>query len=441
VRHGPDAAVLIAFPAENVVQTACETGGMIPRGDPPKGAATMAAEEWIEDAQRYLMHTYTRFPLVLSKGRGTRVYSRDGREYLDFVAGVAVNNLGHCHPKVTVAIQKQAQRLVHTSNLYYTEPQTRLAKALVTHSFADKVFFCNSGAEANEAAVKLARKAARLAGPGDRYEIITTAGSFHGRTLAMISASGQPKLQAGYEPLLPGFVSVPYDDLGAVEKAITPKTIAVMVEPVQGEGGVRVPSREYLPGLRRLCDSRGLFLILDEVQTGIGRTGRLFAYEHAGIVPDIMTLAKGLGNGFPIGAMLATDQVAKAFTPGSHAATFGGNPLACAAALATIETILDDGYVLENCRRMGDRLVQGLRALQQKYPVINEVRGVGLLVGLALTVPAREIVAQCMQRGLLVNATADTVVRFVPPLIVTQEEVDQAVAVVDAVLAAQEGHG
>jgi predicted acetylornithine/succinylornithine family transaminase len=414
---------------------------MIPRGDPQKGAATMVAEEWIEDAQRYLMHTYTRFPLVLSKGRGTRVYSRDGREYLDFVAGVAVNNLGHCHPKVTVAIQKQAQRLVHTSNLYYTEPQTRLAKVLVTHSFADKVFFCNSGAEANEAAVKLARKAARLAGPGDRYEIITTAGSFHGRTLAMISASGQPKLQAGYEPLLPGFVSVPYDDLGAVEKAITPKTIAVMVEPVQGEGGVRVPSREYLPGLRRLCDSRGLFLILDEVQTGIGRTGRLFAYEHAGIVPDIMTLAKGLGNGFPIGAMLATDQVAKAFTPGSHAATFGGNPLACAAALATIETILDDGYVLENCRRMGDRLVQGLRALQQKYPVINEVRGVGLLVGLALTVPAREIVAQCMQRGLLVNATADTVVRFVPPLIVTQEEVDQAVAVVDAVLAAQEGHG
>lgn len=401
----------------------------------------MAAEEWIEDAQRYLMHTYARFPLVLSKGRGTRVSSRDGREYLDFVAGVAVNNLGHCHPKVTVAIQKQAQRLVHTSNLYYTEPQTRLAKALVTHSFADKVFFCNSGAEANEAAVKLARKAARLAGPGDRYEIITTAGSFHGRTLAMISASGQPKLQAGYEPLLPGFVSVPYDDLGAVEKAITPKTIAVMVEPVQGEGGVRVPKQDYLPGLRRLCDARGLLLILDEVQTGIGRTGKLFAYEHAGVAPDIMALAKGLGNGFPIGAMLATDQVAKAFTPGSHAATFGGNPLACAAALATIETILDDGYVLENCRRMGNRLVQGLRALQHKYPVINEVRGVGLLVGLALTVPAREIVAQCMLRGLLVNATADTVVRFVPPLIVTQEEVDQAVAVVDAVLAAQEGHG
>jgi len=401
----------------------------------------MATEEWIEDAQRYLMHTYARFPLVLSKGRGTRVYSHDGREYLDFVAGVAVNNLGHCHPKVTVAVQKQAQRLVHTSNLYYTEPQTQLAKALVTHSFADKVFFCNSGAEANEAAVKLARKAARLAGAADRYEIITTAGSFHGRTLAMISASGQPKLQAGYEPLLPGFVTVPYDDVAAVDKAVTAKTIGVLVEPVQGEGGVRVPGLDYLRGLRGLCDRHGLFLILDEVQTGIGRTGRLFAYEHAGITPDIMTLAKGLGNGVPIGAMLATERVAKAFTPGSHAATFGGNPLVCAAGLATIDAILDDGHVLDNCRRMGERLMQGLRGLQRKYPVINEVRGLGLLVGLALTVPAREIVAQCMQRGLLVNATAESVVRLVPPLIVTQEEVDQAVAVIDAVLAAQEGHG
>ena len=401
----------------------------------------MATEEWIEDAQRYLMHTYARFPLVLSKGRGTRVYSHDGREYLDFVAGVAVNNLGHCHPKVTVAVQKQAQRLVHTSNLYYTEPQTQLAKALVTHSFADKVFFCNSGAEANEAAVKLARKAARLAGATDRYEIITTAGSFHGRTLAMISASGQPTLQAGYEPLLPGFVTVPYDDVAAVDKAVTAKTIGVLVEPVQGEGGVRVPGLDYLRGLRGLCDRHGLFLILDEVQTGIGRTGRLFAYEHAGITPDIMTLAKGLGNGVPIGAMLATERVAKAFTPGSHAATFGGNPLVCAAALATIDAILDDGHVLDNCRRMGERLMRGLRGLQRKYPVINEVRGLGLLVGLALTVPAREIVAQCMQRGLLVNATAESVVRLVPPLIVTQEEVDQAVAVIDAVLAAQEGHG
>ncbi|MEO5656326.1 MAG: aminotransferase class III-fold pyridoxal phosphate-dependent enzyme, partial [Nitrospiria bacterium] len=265
----------------------------------------MAAEEWIDDAQRYLMAMYAhvRFPLVLSKGRGTRVYDRGGREYLDFSSGVAVNNLGHCHPKVTVALQKQAQRLVHTSNLYYNEPQIRLAKALATHSFADKAFFCNSGAEANEAAIKLARKFARLSGPPDRYEIIAALGSFHGRTMATISASGQPKLHAGFEPLLPGFVWAPYDDVGAVEKAVTEKTIAVMVEPVQGEGGVRVPKREYLRGLRTLCDDRGLLLILDEVQTGFGRTGRLFAYEHAGISPDIMTLAKGLGSGFPIGAM------------------------------------------------------------------------------------------------------------------------------------------
>lgn len=401
----------------------------------------MAAEEWIDDAHRYLMSTYARFPLVLSKGRGTRVYSREGREYLDFVAGVAVNNLGHCHPKVTVAVQKQAQRLVHTSNLYYTEPQTRLAKALVTHSFADKVFFCNSGAEANEAAVKLARKAARVAGGPDRYEIITAAGSFHGRTLGMISASGQPKLQVGFEPLAPGFINAPYDDVAAMSKAITDRTIGIMVEPVQGEGGVRVPGPEYLAGLRRLCDERGLLLILDEVQTGIGRTGTLFAYEQSGVAPDIMTLAKGLGNGLPIGAMLATERVAKAFTPGSHAATFGGNPLACAAALATIDTILDDGYVLDNCRRMGERLVHGLRGLQRKHAVIQDVRGVGLLVGAALSTPAREIVLQCMQRGLLVNVTADSVIRFVPPLIVSQEEVDQAVAVLDAVLAEGGGHG
>lgn len=402
----------------------------------------MAAEEWIDEAQRYLMAMYAhvRFPLVLSKGRGTRVYDRNGREYLDFSSGVAVNNLGHCHPKVTVALQKQAQRLVHTSNLYYNEPQIRLAKALATHSFADKAFFCNSGAEANEAAIKLARKFARLSGPPDRYEIIAALGSFHGRTMATISASGQPKLHAGFEPLLPGFVWAPYDDMGAVEKAVTGKTIAVMVEPVQGEGGVRVPKREYLRGLRALCDDRGLLLILDEVQTGFGRTGRLFAYEHAGISPDIMTLAKGLGSGFPIGAMLATERVAAAFTPGSHGTTQGGNPLACAVGLATLETLLDDGYILENCRRMGERLVNGLGALAPRHASVAEVRGLGLLVGLVLSVPARPVATACLERGLLVIPTADTVLRFVPPLTVTQDEIDRAVSIVDAALAARDGH-
>jgi len=404
-------------------------------------APDMTADEWIDEAQQYVMNTYARFPLVISKGRGSRVYAQDGREYLDFGAGVAVTNLGHCHPNVTVAIQKQAQRLVHTSNLYYTEPMVRLAKALVAHSFADKVFFCNSGAEANEAAVKLARKAARREGPPDRFEIITASGSFHGRTLAMISASGQVKLQAGYEPLLPGFVSVPYDDLSAVEKAITPKTIGVMIEPVQGEGGVRVPRPDYLPGLRRLCDERGLLLILDEVQTGIGRTGRFFAYEHSGVTPDIVTTAKGLGNGFPIGAVLATERVASAFTPGAHAATFGGNPLACAAGLATIETLLEDGYILDHCRRMGQRLIDGLRALQRRHSVVTEVRGLGLLVGFALSTPARAIASACLERGLIVIPTAETVIRLVPPLIVSQEDVDQALVVLDAVLGTQGAHG
>ncbi len=403
----------------------------------------MAADEWIDDAQRYLMATYAhvRFPVVLVKGRGTRVYDQSGREYLDFGAGVAVTNLGHCHPHVTVALQKQAQRLLHTSNLYYNEPQIRLAKALVDHSFADKVFFCNSGAEANEAAIKLARKFARTSGDPDRYEIITALGAFHGRTMGTISASGQPKLHAGFEPLLPGFVWVPYDDLGAVEKAITDKTVAVMVEPAQGEAGVRVPRPDYLPGLRKVCDQRGLLLILDEVQTGLGRTGKLFAYEHAGITPDILTLAKGLGNGVSIGAMLATDRVAAAFTPGAHGSTQGGNPFACSAALATLETLLEDGYLLEHCRRMGERLVSGLKSLAPRRAAITEVRGLGLLVGLALSVPARPVAMTCFERGLLVIPTADTVIRLVPPLIVTQEEVDQAVDVIDAALGASATHG
>jgi predicted acetylornithine/succinylornithine family transaminase len=403
----------------------------------------MATDEWIDEAQRYLMATYAhvRFPVVLVKGRGTRVVDRSGREYLDFAAGVAVSNLGHCHPNVTVALQKQAQRLVHTSNLYYNEPQIRLAKALVTHSFADKVFFCNSGAEANEAAIKLARKFSRTSGPADRFEIITALGSFHGRTMATISASGQPKLHAGFEPLLPGFVWVPFDDLGAVEKAMTDKTAAVMVEPVQGEGGVRVPHPEYLAGLRKLCDDRGVLLILDEVQTGIGRTGKLFAYEHAGIAPDIISLAKGLANGVPIGAMLATDRVAAAFTPGAHGSTQGGNPLACAAALAVLETVLDDGYLLENCRRMGERLINGLKALAPRHSTIVEARGIGLLAGLVLSVPARPVAMACLERGLLVIPTAETVLRLVPPLIVTQEEVDEAVGIIDAALGATASHG
>jgi acetylornithine aminotransferase len=393
-------------------------------------------ESWISETRRFVMNTYPRLPVLLTRGEGCRVFDEKGRAYIDFVGGIAVNNLGHCHPEVVAAIREQAGRLIHVSNLYHVDRQLELARLLVERSFPGKVFFCNSGSEANEAAIKLARKFARTGGQPDRYEIVTTLGAFHGRTMATISASGQPKLHAGFEPLLPGFTWVPYDDVGAVEKAINEKTVAVLVEPVQGEGGVRVPRADYLAGLRKLCDERGALLILDEVQTGFGRTGKLFAYEHAGVTPDVITLAKGLANGVSIGAMLATNRVAAAFTPGAHGSTQGGNPLACAAALATLETLLEDGYLLENCRRMGERLMNGLRAIAPRHASIVEVRGLGLLVGLALSVPARPVALACVERGLLVIPTAETVIRLVPPLIVTQDEVDQAVAIIDAALGA-----
>ncbi len=393
----------------------------------------MSGEEVIKEAERYLMNTYSRFPVVFVKGRGTRLYDQEGKEYIDFVAGVAVNILGHCNHQVTVAIQKQVQRLMHVSNLYYNEPQVNLARLLVKHSFADKVFFCNSGAEANEAAIKLVRKAAKSRWGNDRYEIITMTHSFHGRTLATLTATGQEKIRSGFEPLVPGFKYVPYNDISAVEKAIDPRTAAILVEPVQGEGGVQVPSDDYLPALRKLCDEQGLFLILDEVQTGMGRTGKLFAYEHAGIQPDMMTLAKGLGNGFPIGALLAKAQVAEAFGPGSHASTFGGNPVACAAATAVLETLLEDGHILENCQRMGEYLVKQLTELAEDYAFVRSVRGKGLLVGMDLMMDGRPIASECLSEGFLINCTAEKVLRFIPPLIITQEEIDQLVAVLDRI--------
>ena len=387
----------------------------------------------IDEAQHYLMNTYTRQPLVIHKGRGTRVYDPSGKEYLDFVGGVAVNNLGHCHPNVTVAFQKQAQRLVHVSNLYYTEPQVKLARLLVEHSFADKVFFCNSGTEAIEAAIKLVRKFSHEKHGPDRYEIITMEQSFHGRTLAAVTATGQPKYHQGFEPLVPGFRYVPYNDLKAVAQAVTGRTAAILVEPVQGEGGVRIPDEDYLPGLRKLCDEKGLLLILDEVQTGIGRTGRLFGYEHYGIEPDIMALAKGLGSGLPIGALLAKDSVARAFTPGSHAATFGGNPLVCAAAIATLEVMLEEGFVLDNCRRMGDYFVERLKGLQQRHSCVVSVRGQGLLVGMELAIDGKPIVQDCLEEGILINCTMDRVLRFVPPLIILKEEIDLLINRLDGI--------
>lgn len=395
----------------------------------------MEAKKILEESSHYVMNTYNRFPVILRKGRGMHVWSTDGKEYLDFVGGIAVNILGHCHPKVVVALQKQAQRLLHVSNLYHNEPQIRLAKLLVEHSFADKVFFCNSGAEANEAAIKLARKYAKENLSGNRFGIITALNSFHGRTLATLTATGQRKFQKGFEPLVPGFTHVEFDDINALREAITEETCAVMLEPIQGEGGVKVPSSDYLKQVREECTAHGLLLILDEVQTGMGRTGKLFGYEHFGIVPDIMTLAKGLGGGFPIGAMLATNRVSTAFQPGNHASTFGGNPLGCAAAIATMETLLEDGFILDQCRRMGEYLMRGLADLKREHPsVITDARGMGLLVGLELTRECASIVKACLERGLIINCTSGNVLRFTPPLIVQEKEIDYMLDVLDDVL-------
>jgi predicted acetylornithine/succinylornithine family transaminase len=385
----------------------------------------MDTKTLLKDSAQYIMNTYNRNPVILTKGRGTRVWSSEGKEYIDFVGGIAVNVLGHCHRKVVIALQKQAQRLIHVSNLYHIEPQIRLARLLVKHSFADKVFFCNSGAEANEAAIKLARKYAKEHFGPDRYEIITAYGSFHGRTIATITATGQEKFQKGFEPLVAGFKYVPFNDTEALKAAITPQTCAVMLEPIQGEGGVIVPSDNYLREVRELCDRDNLLLILDEVQTGMGRTGKLFAHEHYAITPDIMTLAKGLGAGVPIGAMLATEKVAASFGPGNHASTFGGNPLVCASAIATIETILEDGILLDNCRRLGEYFVNRLWELKDEFPrEVSDVRGKGLLIGLQVNIDTGYIVQECLQRGFLVNFTANNVLRFAPPLIVEEAEID-----------------
>ncbi len=394
----------------------------------------MEQKRLIEEAEKYLMNTYRRYPVVLRKGSGTRVYSIDGKEYLDFVGGIAVNILGHCPRKVVIAVQKQVQRLIHCSNLYHIEPQIKLARLLVENSFADRVFFCNSGAEANEGAIKLARKFAKEYLSPDRFEIITCHGSFHGRTYGALTATAQEKFHNGFSPLLPGFKYVPFNDIDALKKAIDKNTCAIMLEPIQGEGGVRIPDRDYLKKVRELCDEAGILLILDEVQTGMGRTGRLFAYEHFNITPDIMTLAKGLGAGIPIGALLATEKVSKAFTPGSHASTFGGNPVSCASAIATIETILEDGFILDNVQRMGRYFMDRLNNLKQEFPdIIISVRGMGLLIGMELLRDCSDIVQACLEKGLLINCTAGNVLRFTPPLIVQKKDIDLCIEILEEV--------
>ena len=358
-----------------------------------------------DDADKYLMQTYTRQPLSIVRGRGAKVYDLEGREYLDFVGGIAVNVLGHGHPDLVQAIQRQTAQLIHTSNLYYTEPQVKLAQMLVDHSFADKVFFCNSGAEANEAAIKLARRYSHDKYGAGRFEIVTMKNSFHGRTFATLTATGQDKVQKDYEPLLPGFRYVAFNKLEELEQAVTDKTAAVLLEPIQGEGGVYVADREYLRQVRDLCSQKDVLLVFDEIQTGMGRTGTLFAYEQLGVEPDIMTLAKGLGGGVPIGACLATDAVAKAFSPGSHASTFGGNPLACAAGLAVCHALLE-GHVLDHARRMGEYFAKGLSDCKARHRVVREVRGLGLLQGMEVDMDGKAVVSECLARGILINGTA-----------------------------------
>jgi acetylornithine/N-succinyldiaminopimelate aminotransferase len=394
----------------------------------------METKKLLDDSSRYLMNTYNRFPIVLRKGRGMKVWSADGREYLDFVGGIAVNCLGHCHPKVVIAIQKQAQRLLHVSNLYHIEPQIKLARLLVENSFADKVFFCNSGAEANEAAIKLVRRYFKEQPGHRRFEIITAANSFHGRTLATLAATGQEKFRDGFEPLMPGFRHVEFNNTDALKAAINRDTCAVMLEPIQGEGGVRMPHADYLHDVRELCNKHGLILILDEVQTGMGRTGKLFAYEQYGVTPDIMTLAKGLGAGVPIGAMLASERIAAVFQPATHGSTFGGNPLVCAASAAALETILEDGFLLDQCTRMGAYLKDRLEGLKDEFPsLIAEVRGMGLLIGMEMIRDCAAMVKACMESGVLVNCTAGNVLRFMPPLIVTEKEIDHLMDVLEQV--------
>jgi acetylornithine/N-succinyldiaminopimelate aminotransferase len=392
----------------------------------------MKTEELIALSDRCIMSTYKRFPIVLTRGLGVHVWDSDGKSYLDLVGGIAVCALGHSHPRIVEAIQRQAEILTHVSNFFHIEPQILLAQLLVENSPFDKVFFCNSGAEANEAAIKLARKYASEK-MGGKYELITMEESFHGRTLATVTATAQKRLHAGFHPLPSGFRYVPYNDLHAIEATVTDKTCGVMVEPIQGESGVVIPSSGYLKGIRRICDERGLLMIVDEVQTGMGRTGTLFACEHEGVAPDMITIAKALGNGFPIGALLSTDRIAAAFTPGSHGSTFGGNPLATAVGLAVLETILEQG-VMENCRKVGDYFLQKLGGLKEKHTRVREVRGKGLMLATELTVPGADFVLECLKRGLLINCTNDNVLRFVPPLILTKTDVDRAIAILDEVL-------
>lgn len=391
-------------------------------------------EQLIQEGQAVVMNTYGRLPMALAKGKGSWVWDVEGNKYLDFVTGIAVNSLGHNHPAVVKAIQKQTEEILHSSNLYWIPNQIELAKQLVEHSFADKVFFCNSGAEANEGALKLARKYAKLHYGKEKYEIISLKNSFHGRTLATLTATGQTKYQAGYEPLPEGFSYAELNNINDITSKIGAKTAAVLIEPIQGEGGIIPAEAEFLQAVRKLCDQNGALLIVDEVQTGVGRTGKLFAYEWNGIEPDIMTLAKALGGGVPIGAMLAKDAVAEAFKPGDHASTFGGNPLATAAGCAVLNVMLEKGF-LEGVQERAAYFKGELQKLADKYQTGEAVRGIGFLLGWPVSKLGPELVNDCREKGLLINFAGGKALRFVPPLNMSYDEMDHAIKILDEVFA------
>jgi acetylornithine/N-succinyldiaminopimelate aminotransferase len=391
--------------------------------------------DWQELERKYMMNTFKRLPLTLVRGEGARVWDDNGKEYLDFVGGWAVDVLGHCHPEIANAVAEQAHTLIQVSNQFYTVPQIQLAELLIQNSCFDRVFFSNSGAEANEGAVKLARRYGKLHLDG-AYEVITMMNSFHGRTLAMVAATGQRKHQEPYAPLPEGFINVEYDNIDAIKAAAGKNTCAVMLEAIQGEGGVNVPKDDYLKQVHSWCQERGILLILDEIQTGMGRTGTLFAYEQYGIEPDIMTLAKGLGGGVPIGAFLAKER-ACVFEPGEHGSTFGGNPLACAAGYATLKFVLEHN-IAENCHRVGEYLMARLEGLKGKFDLILGVRGRGLLLAVEFSSDiAGGVVNACLQQGLLLNAVKPNAIRFIPPLIIGEREIDEAIAILEDVLARQ----
>jgi predicted acetylornithine/succinylornithine family transaminase len=389
----------------------------------------MTTKETIELFDKYVIANYRRLPRVIVKGEGNYLFDADGNKILDMFPGWAVSGIGHCHPKIVNAIRKQAGELLHIDNTFYTELQGRLAQLLSERAFGGKVFFCNSGAEANEAALKLAR---RHTAKG-KYKYITAEGSFHGRTFATVTATAQPKYHEGFLPMLPGFTYVPFNDIKALETAFTDEVAAVMIEPIQGEGGINVATKEYLETIRQLCDQYGALMILDEVQTGMGRTGKWFGYQHADVEPDIMTMAKALGGGVAIGAMMAKPEVAASLVPGTHASTFGGNSLACAAGIAVVEAI-EEEYLLDNAVKMGEYTKKKLEQLKSKHSIIEEVRGVGLMIGIGLGGPGADIVSKCLEKGLRINCTHDTILRFMPSMTVTESQIDEAVGILDTVM-------